>query len=366
VFGDGVAGQLGGLAAELGIRRAFVVADPFIAKSAAGRDIVDSLAASGVAVELFDNVIPDPTDISIEAAAMHYHRAGTDGIIALGGGSAMDTAKAVGVLVAAGAEAIAPFYFGASSTPVGMPPLICVPTTAGTGSEVTYVAIVTDSVTQRKMLVRHPSLSPTVALVDPHLSATMPPRLTAATGVDALAHALEALTSTLANPISDNLALDAIPRVVTYLPRAIARGTDTEARRELAYAATIAGMAFLSGRVHLGHAVGHSLGAVYHVPHGLACIVCMPGILELLVEACAHELNRVALVLGLAGREDVPRAVEDLMRRCDVPRLGALIGHNADVIPQLVEHVQGESRLIGLSRRRPSDAEWTEIFARSM
>jgi len=366
VFGDRTAAQLGTAAAELGISRAFVVADPFIARSPAGQAARDSLAAAGIAVELFDEVIPDPTDVSVETAAARYNAADANGIVALGGGSAMDTAKAVGVLAAAGSERIAPFYFGGSARPSGMPPLICVPTTAGTGSEATYVAIVTDSATGRKMLVRHPSLSPSVALVDPLLSATMPPALTAATGFDALAHALEAVTSTLANPISDGLALDAIPRVVNYLPRAVEDGGDLEARRELAYAATVAGMAFLSGRVHLGHAVGHSVGAAYHVPHGLACIVCMPAIMELLGPVCSRELDRVAQLLDLSDGTRVPPLIEDLMRRCRVPRLGALIRGDSSAIPALVEHVLGEDRLIGLSRRRPSEAEWAMLFERSM
>jgi alcohol dehydrogenase class IV len=160
-----------------------------------------------------------------------------------------------------------------------MLPLIAVPTTAGTGSEVTFVAIVTEPTTQRKLLVRHPVIAPHVALVDPDLAATLPPKLTMATGMDALAHALESMTSTMASPISDALAMQAIAVIVTSLPRLILAGHNPTDRAAMSQAATVAGLAFLSGRVHLGHAVGHSLGGVYHLPHGTACIVMMPQII---------------------------------------------------------------------------------------
>lgn len=366
VFGSGVAAQVGRHAKRLGIHRAFVVTDPAMAQTPARHAAVDALVAAGVEVTLFTDVVLDPTDFSVEQAAVRYRASGADGVIALGGGSAMDTAKALGVLVAANATQIAPFYFGGGATPVGIPPLICIPTTAGTGSEVTFVAIVTEADSQRKMLVRHPLIAPTVALVDPLLSATMPPALTAYTGMDALSHALEALTSTLAGPLSDALAYDAIPRIIKALPCAVVNGADQEARAEMSYAALVAGMAFLSGRVHLGHAIGHSLGTVYHVPHGLACIVCMPAILELLRDECAVQLERIAPAFGVETGADVPKALEDVMQRCEIPRLSTAIGLDSRVIPDLVELVQGESRLIALSRRQPTDEEWEQVFAKSM
>jgi alcohol dehydrogenase len=365
IFGEGSAERLGKVAQELGMRRALFVTDPVLAQSPAACAAFGSLESAGLEVELFSDVVLDPTDLSVEAAAARYREVGADGIVALGGGSAMDTAKALGVLAAAGAERIAPFYFGGSATPAGLPPLICLPTTSGTGSEVTYIAIVTDSATERKLLVRHPSIAPSVAIVDPALCATMPPGLTAATGFDALSHALEAMTSTMSNPISDAHALDAIPRIARHLPRAVADGSDAEARRELAYASTVAGLAFLSGRLHLGHAVGHSLGAAYHLPHGLACIICMPAILEFIAEPCAVELDRIGHALDVGARE-VPALVESLMRACKLSRLGEAIRSDVSAVPALVDHVLGEDRLIGLSRRTPSREDWAQIFARSM
>jgi alcohol dehydrogenase class IV len=366
IFGAGAAAKLGAQAAALGVRRAFLVADPFVAQQPAGAAAQASLRAAGVEPLLYTDVVPDPDAPSVARAAAAYRAAGADGLVALGGGSAMDTAKALGVLATAGVEHIAPFYFGGSATPRGIPPLICLPTTAGTGAEVTFVAIVTEPETGRKMLVRHPSMAPAVALVDPLLSASMPPALTAATGMDALAHALEAITSTMASPLSDALALDAIPRIVESLPCAVADGADAEARAQMAYAATAAGLAFLSGRVHLGHAVGHAIGGAFHMPHGLACIVCMPAILGLLAEACAAELARIAPALGAPDAAGVPGALEALMRRCGVPRLRAALGAHRPSIDDLVGLVQGEERLIRLSRHAPTAAEWAQVFERSM
>lgn len=365
VFGVGSAAQLGKHATRLGLRRALLVTDAALAQSDACRAAVESLQIAGVSVELYADVVLDPTDDSVEWAAEHYRAVGADGLVALGGGSAMDTAKALGVLVASDARAIAPFFFGGSATPVGIPPLICLPTTAGTGSEVTYVAIVTERESQQKMLVRHPAIAPTVAIIDPKLSVTMPPALTAYTGMDALSHALEAMTSTLATPLSDSLALDAIPRIVAALPRAVEAGDDLEARAEMSYAALAAGLAFLNGRVHLGHAVGHSLGTAYHLPHGLACIVCMPAIMGLLHKACGPQLARIAAAFDVdAG--DLPQALKAFMERCRVPRLGAALQTDASIVPSLVELVQTEQRLIALAPRQPSADEWAEMFTRSL
>ena len=276
----------------------------------------------------------------------------------------MDPAKAFGVLIRAGAERIAPFYLGAGTAPCGIPPLICMPTTAGTGSEVTVVAVVTEPLNNRKMVVRHASIAPAVALVDPVLTQTMPPGLTAATGMDALAHVLEAVTSRLANPPSTTLALDIIPRVVAALPRAVADGSDIEARTVMSYAATIAGLAFVSSRLHLGHAVGHSLGTAYHLPHGLACIVCMPAILAFLTPACEQQSAQIAAGFGVMV-EDLPEALDDLLRRCGIPRLGSVLGAEADAIPGIVELIMGEERLIALSPRTPHADDWRTIVSAS-
>jgi alcohol dehydrogenase class IV len=361
VFGLGCAAQVGTHAKNLGIRRALLVTDNFMSTQPAFRGLREALEAVGIASEVFDQVELDPGAASIEHAANVYRSGAADGIVALGGGSAMDTAKGLGVLVSANAAKIAPFYFGGTATPVGIPPLICMPTTAGTGSEITFVAIVSEPETQRKLLVRHPSIAPTIALIDPMLSATMPAALTASTAVDALAHALEALTSTMASPLSDILAHDAIPRILANLPLALSTPTDLAARSALSYAALAAGYAFLSGRVHLGHAVGHALGGAYHVPHGLACIVCMPAILDLLQQHAPAITAKLGTALGNAPGQ----ALQSWLSDCQVPRLGQLLAPAHPSIDELVAVVGGEQRLIGLSHYAPTAAEWAAMFEQS-
>lgn len=364
-FGAGVAASLGTQALSLGMQRVMLVCDAALAQSEPCRSAVATLEEAGIGVLLYTDVVLDPNDASVERAAAHYRDSGADGIVALGGGSAMDTAKALGVLISAGAEQIAPFYLGAGDrTPHGIPPLICMPTTAGTGSEVTPIAVVTESGSNRKMVVRHPSIAPAVALVDPLLTLTMPPKLTAATGMDALSHVVESITSKLANPPSTALALDVIPRIVEALPRAVADGGDIEARTAMSYAATAAGLAFVSARLHLGHAVGHSLGTAYHLPHGLACIVCMPAIMAFLAPALPTQIAQIAGAFGVAAA-DLPEALDDLMRRCGIPRLGAALGSEPVAIPSLIELVSGEERLINLSPRRPTVDDWQTIFSQS-
>lgn len=360
-FGNGVAADLGKQAATLGMRHALLVTDRGLLDLPACREAQTSLEQAGVAVTVFADVIADPTSSSVVAAAMAYRAAAADGLVALGGGSAMDTAKALGVLVQANADNVVPFFFGGPQPIPGMPPLICLPTTAGTGSEVTWIAVVThDGV---KQVLRDPKIAPALALVDPQLTWSMPPILTCATGMDALSHALETVTSSRPNPYSDLLAYDAIARLGRWLPRAVAHGADETARAEVALAATLAGIAFLNSRLHLGHAVGHSMGTHFKIAHGSACMMCMPALLEFLQADAPAELQRIAAIIG---GDDAPTAVARLMDDCAALRLGEAAGVNAADIPRLVEIVQGEQRLIRLSRRAPTREEWGEIFARSL
>jgi alcohol dehydrogenase class IV len=363
-FGPGVAAKLGAAAAGLGIGHALLVTDPALADGPHVAGALQSLRDAGVTATRYADVVLDPDAASVERAAAAYRASGADGLVALGGGSAMDTAKALGVLAAAGAERIAPFYSGGSEPIRGIPPLICLPTTAGTGSEVTFVAIVTDG--GRKMLLRDPRLAPALALVDPALTLSMPPRLTASTGLDALAHALEALTSSLASAPCDALALDALAHIARALPQAVAQGDDLVARSAMSLAAMEAGVAFVNARVHLGHAVGHSLGTAFKLPHGFACVACLPAILSFLLPAAAEPLARAATALGASSGDAVPGAVATLMEACGAPGLGALAGVGREDIPRLVELVEGEQRLIGLSPRRPSANDWATIFAESL
>jgi alcohol dehydrogenase len=357
-FGAGVAANLGARAAALGVRHALLVTDPGLAGAQACHDARRSLEAAGVAATLYPDVVPDPTAASVAHGAAAFRASGADGLVALGGGSAMDSAKALGVLAMAGGEQIAPFFLGGAPIP-GMPPLICLPTTAGTGSEVTWVAVVTHELEKR--VLRDPKLAPALALVDPLLTLSMPPALTVSTGLDALAHALESLSSGFPNPYSDALALDAAARVARWLPRAAAHGDDLAARTELALAATLAGLAFLNARLHLGHAVGHSLGTHFKLSHGLACALCLPAILEFLAPARAEPLARAAAAMG---GDTAAGATAALMRELGVPGVAAATGTRD--LARLVAIVMAEERLIANSPRRPSRADWEQMIGASL
>lgn len=360
-LGVGVAAHVGERAAALRMRHVLLITDRGLADSAMCAAAQAALSRAGVAVTRYADVVLDPTDASVAAAAAAYGAAGADGMVALGGGSAMDTAKAAGVLAADRADDIAPYFFGGSRRPPPIPPLICMPTTAGTGSEVTFVAVVTAAM--QKRIVRDLHLAPALALIDPALTVSMPPALTAATGLDALSHALEALTSRMASPLSDALALEALQQIGRWLPRAFERGEDLDARGGMALAAVMAGLAFVNGRVHLGHAVGHAMGTHYKLAHGLACAMCLPALLAFLRPASTAAQERAASALG---GSDLPTVVAELLWRVQAPRLGAAAGVREVDIPHLVDLVQAEDRLIGLSPRRPDADDWAQIFAQSL
>lgn len=357
-FGPGVAGKVGKRAVALSMKHVFLVSDRGLAQTQMGADVERNLREAGLEVTLYWDVLPDPKAEHIQRAVRAYRASGADGLVALGGGSPMDTAKALGVLAVAGGEDIVPFTFGAAQTPLGIPPLICLPTTSGTGSEVTFISIITHQ--GAKKLVRHPSIAPTLALVDPELTLGMPPALTASTGLDALSHALEAMTNTLSNPLADALALDAIGRIFGWLPKAVQEGGHLGARTQMSLAATHAGLAFLNGRVHLGHAVGHSLGTVFNIPHGFACAVCLPGIMEWARPLAPEAMQKMAAVLEVP---DPIKALRQLLNDVQMPGLGALTGKSSQDIPELIQIVEAtEGRLIDLALGKPTQSDWERIF----
>lgn len=361
VSGAGVSTLVGSEAKSLGMTRVMLLIDPFLADTPAGKAIHTALTDAGLTVARSTMVEPDPSVPTVENLAAWAALHAVDGVVAVGGGSALDTAKAVALLRAHDVQHIAPFFHGGGATPRAMLPVIAVPTTAGTGSEVTFVAIVTEPHTQRKLLVRHPVLTPAVALVDPTLCASMPARLTMATGVDALAHALESLTSTVASPASDALAHAAIPMIHAALPRLVNHGHNDADRAAMSDAATMAGMAFLSGRVHLGHAVGHSLGGAFHVAHGPACIAMMPEILALVAPARPAAIDRVAAVFGCDAAA-LPQTLRTFLDGIGAPRLGALLAPHTPDAAALIALFRGEERLLGLTPVVPTDAQWTAMI----
>lgn len=310
-------GALEGLPAEMerqGSRRPLLIADRGVEK--AGLLEVVGRAFAGSAVEFgaaFLDVPADSGTRTVAAAARAFREASCDGIVAVGGGSVIDTAKAANMLVGLGGDDPAA-YMGAGAIPRPLGPFAVVPTTAGTGSECTLVAVVRDDEKDRKLLFVSSYLLPGAAVVDPRMTTTLPPAVTAATGMDALTHAIEASYCLGRNPLSDAYARTAIELVSAGLVRAVRNGGDADARADLALAATMAGIAFSNSMVGLVHSLGHAAGAVCHIPHGVAMNVFLPVVLEYNLPSRADRIGE--LLLPLAGsdfhyslpEEDRPRA----------------------------------------------------------
>lgn len=247
---------------------------------------------------IFDDVPPDSSLETVRKAAQLYRDNNCDAIIAVGGGSVIDTSKATNILVSEGGDDLLK-YSGAHNLPKPLKPFFVIPTTSGTGSEVTMVAVVSDNQKNVKMPFASYYLMPHAAILDPRMTQTLPPHLTAMTAMDAMTHAVEAYTCLAANPISDAYATAAIKKISANLFNVLDNPTDANGRLELAQASTMAGIAFSNSMVGLVHSLGHSLGAVAHLPHGLCMNLFLPYVLEFNKETNAEKL--ADLLLPLAG-----------------------------------------------------------------
>jgi alcohol dehydrogenase len=301
-IGAGSVKTVGDLVTSLGASRPLIVTDAFLVSSGVAGRVADLLNAAGADAALYDGTIPDPTSDSLAdgLAAATAHRA--DALVAVGGGSPIDTAKALAVLVVRGGqmrELKAPNRYDGKALPV-----IAVPTTAGTGSEATMFTIITDSQSQEKMLCAGRAYLPAAAIVDHELTVSMPPRLTADTGIDALTHAVEAYVSRKANPVSDTFALAAISRIGRHLRPAYADGTSVIARDEMMTAATLAGIAFSNASVALVHGMSRPLGAHFHVAHGMANAMLFAEVTAFSVDAAEERYATCARALGVAAAGD--------------------------------------------------------------
>lgn len=285
----------------LGAKRPMIITDAGVRKAGLLEPVQSAFAEAETQIlAVFDDVPPDSSLETVRAAAAVYREHDCDAIIAIGGGSVIDTSKATNILVTLGGDELVK-YSGAHNLPHALNPLFVVPTTSGTGSEVTMVAVVSD--TERGVKVPFTSyfLMPNAAVLDPRMTQTLPPHITAMTGMDAMTHAVEAYTCMAANPLSDAYATAAIRKVSANLLKALDTPKDADIRLELAQASTMAGIAFSNSMVGLVHALGHSLGAVCHLPHGLCMNLFLPYALEYNREVNGERIGE--LLLPLAGAD---------------------------------------------------------------
>jgi alcohol dehydrogenase len=308
LFGRGRIAELPGIVRGAGGRRAFVVTDPGLARAGVAERVRSILDAAGIAVHLYAEVEPNPGTASIVRGSRALVLFGTTQtvVVAVGGGSSMDAAKAISLHAVNGGDALALGCHREDVYP-GLP-LVAVPTTAGTGAEVNTYGVITDEAAGRMGYVGHPSVRPVMAILDPELTVSLPPAVTAATGVDALTHSLESLLSANPNPFAEAMALQVIRTVSSWLPVVVADGSNMEARGQLLLASHLAGLGQASGTgVGLVHAIGHALGTRGRLPHGTALAAVLPEVLAFYADHAGlrdRELALVAVSIGAASPTD--------------------------------------------------------------
>jgi len=316
-IGGGALAELPQLLAQLGLTRPLIVSDPYIA----GCGILDRATAlldkAGVPWSVFADTVPDPTTEVIETGTLRLRSGDFDSLVAIGGGSSIDTAKGMSVLLANGGHLRD--YKVPNEIPLAGPPIVAIPTTAGTGSEVTRFTVVTDTETDEKMLIAGLACCPSAAIVDFELTLTMPLRLTADTGIDSLTHAIEAYVSRRASPFTDGLAKNAMGLIARNIRAACADPQNRAAREAMMLGATKAGMAFSNASVALVHGMSRPIGAFFHVPHGLSNAMLLPEITAFSAPAALERYADCARAMGVAPEGEgsqaaVARLLDELRR----------------------------------------------------
>lgn len=299
LFQPGISRAFSNEIEQIPVKKFFLICDPFLAKQGTADNIKKTVAESGASVTgIFADVPPNSELKVVEDCVRLARNGGAKGIIVVGGGSSMDTAKAVNILLSLGGDLVED-YSGSQTLPRPLNPLIAIPTTAGTGSEVTSSAVILDQDGHRKISFFDNFLRPSLALLDPELTFTVPPKVTAMTGMDALTHSIEAYTSLQANPMSDALAMKAIKLIRNNLLAAVRNGSDMEARSNMLIAANMAGVAFDHAMVGVVHSMSHAAGGLAGIPHGLANNIFLPFGMEYNLETCAKRYAGIARRFGV-------------------------------------------------------------------
>ncbi|BBK31920.1 alcohol dehydrogenase class IV [Stella humosa] len=315
--GPGAVGDVATVLRRIGGRRPLIVTDAYMLSSGTIDRVTKPLAEAGISFEIFSDTVPDPTTTVVEAGAAVLKAGGYDSIVALGGGSPIDTAKAMSVLAANGG-AMRDYKVPNDIPKMGVP-LVAIPTTAGTGAEVTRFTVITDVEHDEKMLIAGLPCVPAAALVDFELTMTMPRRLTADTGIDSLTHAIEAYVSRRANPMSDMYAVRAMGLIARNIRRACAEPADRAAREAMMLGATLGGLAFTNSSVALVHGMSRPIGAFFHVPHGLSNAMLLPAVTAFSAGSALPRYADCARAMGAAGTDEgdqaaVARLLDELRR----------------------------------------------------
>ena len=331
------AGAIREIATEVtkrGFKKAFVCSDPDLVKFGVTKKVTDVLDNAGLAYEVYSQIKPNPTIENVQTGVAAFKTAGADYLIAIGGGSSMDTAKAVGIIINNPEFEDVRSLEGVADTKKPCVPIIAVPTTAGTAAEVTINYVITDVEKKRKFVCVDPHDIPVIAVIDPEMMSSMPKGLTAATGMDALTHAMEAVVANGAIDVTDATALYAIKQIFEYLPRAVENGQDIEAREQMCYACFLNGIAFSNAGLGNVHAMAHQLGGLYDLPHGVCNAMLLPIVEEENAKQAPAKFRVMAETIGMdvEGKTDeecmdfVIGKIKELSERVGIPKTLSELG----------------------------------------
>ncbi|MGD2126682.1 MAG: iron-containing alcohol dehydrogenase [Desulfobacteraceae bacterium] len=359
IMGAGASNEAGAQAKRLKAKHALVVTDTYMVESGLAGQITVSLEKQGITATIFSGVQPDPTDKNVLEGLRMFQESKADIVIALGGGSPMDAAKAISILV--NNQGPLSQYAGLHKIPNAGVPVIVIPTTAGTGSEVTKVTVITDTERDVKMMMLDINLLPTVALVDYELTMTMPPSLTANVGVDTLVHAVEAYVSKKANALTDPLALSSMRLIAGNLYTAFSEPDNRKAREAMMLAACQGGMAFANSSVCLVHGMSRPIGALYHLAHGLSNAVLFPAVTGFSLSGAPERYATVARTMGYASEKDSDEAarktlvkgLQELNDKLEIPRLGEAVQVDLNIFDEKVEKMANDALASGSPNNNP-------------
>ncbi|MHB2150709.1 iron-containing alcohol dehydrogenase [Calditrichota bacterium LG25] len=371
LMGAGAVAEVGNQVKILGGSKALIVTDKPLIGAGIVEKVTKYLDDSGVKYVIFDGVQPNPTVGNVDEGVALYKKENCDIIIAVGGGSPIDCAKGIGLVLTNGGSI--KDYEGLDKSKNPMPPFIAVNTTAGTASEMTRFTIITDTDRHVKMAIVDWHVTPNVAINDPELMVSMPVSLTAATGMDALTHAVEAYVSTIATPVTDSAALKAIELIGQYLRPAVANGDNMEARDKMAYAEFLAGMAFNNASLGYVHAMAHQLGGFYDLPHGVCNAILLPHVQRFNMIACPERFVDIAKALGenveglstIEAADVALEAIQRLSSDIGIPSGLKELGVKEEDLPTLADNAMKDA--CGLTNpRKATKEEIIQIFKNAM
>lgn len=344
-FGPGARKELATVVANRGWKKALVVTDKGLMQFGVAKMVLDVMDAAGIPYEIYDEVKPNPTVTNVTNGVAACKKAGADFLVAIGGGSSMDTAKGIGIVCTNPEFADVVSLEGVADTKNKCLPIVALPTTAGTAAETTINYVIIDEKRQQKMVCVDPNDIPAVAIIDAELMYSLPKGLTAATGMDAMTHAIEGLITKAAWEMSDMFEIKAIEMIHKYLPVAVNDPKNPEGRNGMAVAQYIAGMAFSNVGLGVDHGMAHPMSALHDVPHGVACAILLPTVMRFNMPACVDKYVEIAKACGVykpemsnqEAAEAACTAIEDLSKLVGIPQHLSELGITEADIPALAE-----------------------------